>query len=112
MHDPRRMSLGQTVGCLRGQGQQAAQRKRADSEQLPKRLALHQLHRDVGHRVRRVDVVDRHDVGMIERGGRARLLLEALQSVGIGGDLAREHLDRDIAREPHVPRPPNLSHAP
>ena len=34
--------------------------------------------------------------------GRARLLLEALQAVGVTGDSSGEHLHRDVAAEPRI----------
>ena len=56
-----------------GDGQRAAR------EGLLKRLAFEQFHRD--ERWIGPDVVDGTDVGMIERGGRARFPLKAFQSV-------------------------------
>ncbi len=43
---------------------------------------------------------------------RARFLFEAAQSLGIGGELRRQHLDRDVAPETRVPRTVHLAHAP
>jgi hypothetical protein len=48
---------------------------------------------------------------MIERRGRARFLLEALQPIRIAGDSGREHLDDDVATEPAVPPPVNDAHS-
>ena len=58
------------------------------------------------------DVVDAEDVGMVERRGRARFLLESRQAIGFGARAGRQHLDRDVAPEPriaraiHFPMPP------
>ena len=57
------------------------------------------------------EVVDRRDVGVIEPARRLRLLLEAPQPVGVGGEQRRQHLDRDLALEPLVARAVHLSHA-
>ena len=56
------------------------------------------------------DVVDRDDVGVVQRRGRPRLLLETLQTPGVRGQLRRQHLDRHLARQPRVARPVHLSH--
>ena len=48
--------------------------------------AVDQLHAEVMLSVVRADLVDRHDVGMIEIGGRLRFLPKALH-VAIGGKL-------------------------
>ena len=72
---------------------------------------LDELHRDVRDSVRLADVVDGQDVRMVERRGRARLLLEALTAAGVGGQGLGQHLDRDLAPEPRVPRPIHLAHA-
>jgi hypothetical protein len=45
------------------------------------------------------------DVGMIERGGSPRLLLEAAQPLRVRAQTGGEHLDRDIATEPRIAPP-------
>jgi hypothetical protein len=55
--------------------------------------------------------VDGDDVRVIERRGGARLLLEACEVVGRGGDAIGEELDRHFAPEPGVARAPDLPHA-
>ena len=67
VNDARGMSLGQTVGDLSGNRKQLAQRKRADIEQLPQRLSIHQLHDDEGGGIAPPDLVDGHDIGMVQR---------------------------------------------
>src|SRR5947199_72267 len=51
------------------------------------------------------DVVHREHVRVVERSGRARLLLER---TGIGR-MRKKQLDRDVARETVVARPPHLA---
>ena len=60
--------------------------------------------------VRFADVVDGDDVGMVERRGGPRFLLEAPQASGSADTLGGQDLDRHLAPEPRVPRPVDLSH--
>ena len=48
------------------------------------------------------DIVDGHDVGMIERGDGAGLQLEALAARGIVGEIGRQDFERDIAAQAGV----------
>ena len=48
---------------------------------------------------------------MVQRGGRPRFLLEALQPLGVGDQAGRQDLDRDVATEPRVARPIDFAHA-
>jgi hypothetical protein len=73
------------------------------ADELLERLALDVLEDDVGSAdaVRPAvvgglltGVDDRHDVGVVELGDRARLAAKALELVGVGGDLAMHQLDR------------------
>jgi hypothetical protein len=41
-----------------------------------------------------------------------RLVLEARADCGLGGEMLRPHLDRDVASEPRVMRSLDLAHAP
>ena len=47
---------------------------------------------------------------MVEGAGGPRLQLESAQPVGVGGDVLRQHLDRDVAPEPGVARAIDLAH--
>ena len=58
-----------------------------------------------------VDFEEREQVRVIQRRHGARLLLEAAQPVGVGRELGRQRLDRDLAIEPRVARPPDLTHS-
>ena len=49
-----------------------------------------------------IDVVDRADVGMIQRGRRARFALEALERAGLQRHVFRQELEGDRAIEPRV----------
>ena len=57
------------------------------------------------------DVVHRQNIGVIERGGGARFLLEAPQPVRIGRKARGQHLNRHIATEPRIARTIDLVHA-
>src|SRR5439155_27247089 len=57
------------------------------------------------------DEVNRHDIGMRQPGGGARLLEEALALVGAGGEVRRKHLDRDGAVERHIAGQQHDAHA-
>ncbi len=48
---------------------------------------------------------------MVQRGGRACLLLEALQPLRIGGQTGRQDLDGDVTPEARVASPIHLPHA-
>jgi len=56
------------------------------------------------------DVVDGGDVGMIERARRLGFLLEAPQTIRIRREGGEQHLDRDVALQPLIPRPVHLPH--
>ena len=49
--------------------------------------------------------------GMAETRDDTGLALEALASLGVRGEVAGQHLDRDGAIEPRVSRPIHLAHA-
>jgi hypothetical protein len=51
------------------------------------------------YQVARTDVIDLADVGMVETGDGARVTLESLPAVGVGGELGQQHLDRDVATQ-------------
>jgi hypothetical protein len=87
-----------------------ARRKGPGGEPAAQRLALEQLGDDIGKALVRADVVDRHDVGVVQDAGRSRFLLEALQAVAVGGQLLGQDLDGHLAAEPGVPRLPDLAH--
>ena len=75
------------------------------------RLALDQLHDDVGHVALAADVVDADDHGVVHRARGARLLLEQPQALGVAGGLEVEQLDRDVAAEAGVASSVDLGHA-
>ncbi len=112
VHDVGGVSLGEAVGHLGGDRQRLARRGHPFGEDLPQCLSRDELHGDPGDPVGLPDVVDRDDVRVVERGSGPGLLLEALQPLRVGGQGGRQHLDRDLAPEPRVPRLVHLSHSP
>ena len=88
-----------------------AMRQRRCADARAQRLALEQLRDDVRRALVAADVVDGEDVGVIERAGGARLLLEAAQAVGVGRERRGQHLDGDVAAEARVARAIDLAHA-
>ena len=77
----------------------------------PKRVPFEQLHDGDGHVVDDRELVNRQDARMGQRGDRPRLGLEPPPHLGIGGDVRRHDLDRDVAIEPRVARAIHLAHA-
>jgi hypothetical protein len=57
------------------------------------------------------EIVDDDNVGMGQRTHRFGLALEAGQVIGILGKPRGQHLQGDVAAEPRILRPINLSHA-
>ena len=57
------------------------------------------------------DVVNREDVGMAERGNRAGFEFEAMEAIGITGQLAREHFQGDVAAETGIAGAVDFAHA-
>jgi hypothetical protein len=105
------LCLREALGGLRRVGEELLERQRACGEELAKRVSFDALHGDPRDAVRRPDVVDRHDVRVVQRGGRAGLFLEALEPFLVRSERGRKDLDRDVAPEPGVPRAIDLSHA-
>lgn len=56
------------------------------------------------------DVVDGHDVGVVERRGGTRLLLEPARAVGVGRESGCQQLERHLAPQPPVFGEVNLAH--
>ena len=80
----------------------------ADAE----RVAFEQLHDRVDDAGIVPDVVQRQNVGMVERGDRLRFALEARQPVLHLFRVRGKHLDGHFAAQPGISRPVDLAHAP
>ncbi len=73
----RAVRFGQSLGELARIGEEPLGDERSGFEDLAKRLALDIFHGDEVDALVSSDVVDVHNVGMVERGCRARFLLES-----------------------------------
>ena len=93
VHDAAGVGGLEGIGDLRAEIEQRLELERARPEPVPQRLALEQLHRDEGLALVLVDVVDRADVGVLERGGRAGFALQPLERLGV----ARQLLGRNFS---------------
>src|SRR5271156_1107100 len=111
MCDARFVSFGQTFGNLCRNFDRPSYRNRAGIDQLAQRLAFDQLHRDVMGGTFLPKVVDRNDVGMIERRCRARFPFEAVQPLAVGGNFGWQNLDCYRAAQARILCAVNLTHA-
>src|SRR5581483_6602745 len=99
MHDPFLVRGGESVrdlsrvfDRLANGNARAALVGEAVADLVAERLSFEQLHNYVRGVVVRADVIDRDEVRMIQRAGRTRLDLEAMQPVGIARDELRKNL--------------------
>jgi hypothetical protein len=69
------------------------------------------LHRQKVPAVRAADLVQRCDVGMLERGCRASFLEEALASPAVADEIRRQHFECDPAAEALILCEVDLAHA-
>jgi hypothetical protein len=86
-------------------------RQAASGDQAGERLALHQLHREEVDAVGVLDRVDGDDIGVVQRGNRLGLALEAPEAVGVGRHLQRQDLEGDTAVQPGVFGGVDLTHS-
>ena len=56
------------------------------------------------------DVVNRENVGMIQRGGGACFQFETMEPVPVGSNPRGDDLDRDVAAKPWIARAVHLAH--
>ena len=89
----------------------AADRQGAAPEDRPQLPAFEQLGHDERRTLMGADVVDGQDIGVIQRRGRARFLLESLKARLVRGHFTRQDFDRDIPPEPAVVGAVDLTHA-
>ncbi len=99
MDDPAVVRRLQPLGDLQRDLQRLVEGQRSRLELLRQRLPLGQLHDQEVHAVVVLDLVDAGDVGVVQRGQRLGLALEARQPLGRGGHRFGQHLQRDLAVE-------------
>jgi hypothetical protein len=113
--DAGRVGLGEAVGRLGSDLEQAPRRKRPallGEQDLAQRLPVDQLHHDVGQARGLADLVDRDDVRVVERRGGPCLLGEAAEPGGVGGEALGQELHGHFAEQVVVARAPDVAHAP
>ncbi len=82
-------------GNLPGDGKCFVDRNRPLRDAVGKRRAFDQLHDESADAIRLLQPVDLRDVGMVQRGERLRLALEARQPIGVTGKGVGKNLERD-----------------
>ena len=80
------------------------------ADPVAQRLALEQLHDGDGHAADDRQLVDREDVRVRQRRDGADFGLEPAPHLGIGGDVVRHDLERDVASEPRIARAIDVPH--
>ncbi len=110
--DSRAVGLVQGARDLDAVAEHLVDGKRALLQPLGERLAIDVFHDEVDDPVLLAHVVDRADVGMVQRGDGSRLALEPRAPLRIGHERRSHHLDRDRAIETCVPRAIDLAHPP
>ena len=105
------------VGRRHGLGQGQRQLEEAVEREAPlgnhgvEGAALHQFHDQDEQAVDLLDGVQRHDVGMVERGDGLRLALDAGAALGVPLQVGRQDLQGHVAVEAGVQGAVDLAHA-
>jgi len=102
----RRQRLGDLGPVLHG----LADRQAPVIQALAERLPLQQLADDVGGALVVADVVDGEDARVAEAAGRARLVGETAEPVGVGVEVGRQDLQGDVASQAIVAHAVDLAH--
>src|SRR6202040_828950 len=90
MEDALRAPRVERVSHFNRDLEQRVDAQRPGRDALLQRDALHQFHRDERYALVFVDVVDRADIRMVQRGCGPSLALEALERSGIGRHAQRQ----------------------
>src|SRR5262249_40942149 len=70
-----------------------------------------ELHHERRHACLFLDAVNRRDVRMVQRGEHLGLALKPRKAIGVGRQLDRQDLDRDVPLQPCVGRAIHLTHS-
>ena len=103
---------GEAAGDLDGMRQGFLERETSSGETRAEGRAFEELEDEVGAAVLPADVEDGEDVGVGESSGGPGLALEALQAIGICGDIFGEDLERHRSAKLGVARAVDLAHPP
>jgi hypothetical protein len=104
------MRRRQPLGDLRADVDDHPHRQRALADHRAQITALDVLHHDVGPVFAGADFVDRHDVRMVQRRRRPRLVREPRERVAIRREARGKHLDRHAAAELGIAGDVDLTH--
>jgi hypothetical protein len=111
MDETDRVRRVQRVGHVAADPDHLVQLERPARQPGPERLPFHELHRDEVVAVRLFHLVDRDDVGMVERGRQLGLADETLGAGVVGQGGAGEDLERHVPVQPLVARAVDDAHA-
>jgi hypothetical protein len=112
VHDAACMRVGQCPRHLPQHAHRIGRRQcAAVPDAIAERLAIHVAHGEEGEAADLVGAVHRHDVGMRELRGHARLAQESLARVGLLGERGRQHLEGHLPVEAFVAGEQHDAHA-
>jgi hypothetical protein len=111
MHDALAMCLVERVADLDADRERKIDRKGSTGEPRGQRVAFEILQDEIWGAVLVPHVVQRADVRVVELRDGARLAVEALPELRVGGDVRRQHLDGDGAIQPRIARAIHFAHA-
>ena len=111
MRDSRLVRLGQAFRNLRRDFNRLSNGQQAREKQFAQRLPLNQFHRDKGAAIALVDLMDRADIRMIQRGGKARLAGQTAERLRVLDEFFGKKLQRNMAAELQVFGFVNHAHA-
>jgi hypothetical protein len=99
VNDALAVSGVQSIGDVDRQSQQRRNLDGLSRDAMPESNALEELHRDKGPIIILADLVNRADVGMVQRRGGARLAAEALQCLWVASYIFGKELERDVSAQ-------------
>ena len=111
MHDPLVVRRRQPARDLLRELGRLPRRQCSGIQPPAQRLALQKLRDEIRRAVMLAKIMNRQNVGMIQRRDRLRLLLKAPQPFRIAGKRRRQNFDRNLAIQPRVSRAIHLTHA-
>ena len=97
VHDASMMSRAQCAADLIHDAHRLVEVERAVDETILDRPSAQPAHHEVRAARLSPEVVERHDVGMLEAGDELRLVLEPADERGVVGEVGVDDLHRDIA---------------
>jgi hypothetical protein len=112
VNDTNFVRFGESVGNLRRKGDRFAKWNRARGERPSQRLAIHQFHGNVTCAVHMPQLINRDDVGMIERAGGTGFPFKACQGFRLSKAFHGKRLNGDFTVEAGVSGAVHLAHAP